>query len=149
MSLCLLAMAGTLAGCGDGSNAQSSKTEEEPLALTWDVLSGYEYTTRMKFPDQVSSLSGKRATVRGYIYPTSQSRGIGEFILMKDQGTCCYGPQTQYTHFMWVRIVKGPRVNYTRDPLEVTGTFRLNERIDGDYVEGIYELDADHVRRIE
>lgn len=137
-----------LSACG-GDEPRKGAESGPAVALSWNVLSSFEYTPRMTFPEPVAALSGRRGTVRGYVYPTMESRGIREFILMKDPGTCCYGPQTQYTHFMWVRVTAGSGINYTRDPVEATGTFRLAERFDGDYVIGIYELDADSVRRIE
>jgi len=119
----------------------------EPESLSWQRLSGYAYTQRMELPKDVTALAGQKVEIAGYLYPTRQTRDIKEFILMRDQGTCCYGPQAQYNHFVWVRIVKGPGVNFTREPVIVTGTLRVGEKWDGDYLESIYELDAEEHRR--
>jgi hypothetical protein len=144
-----------VAGC-DRADAQPNVSKgtstdtgapQEIVRPKWDTLSGFDYTPRMTFPEGVRALHGKTIEIRGYLYPTRQTRDLREFILMRDPGTCCYGPNAQYNHFLLVKVVKGPGANYTRDPVTVTGTFILEEKIDGDYIDGIYSLEATEHRR--
>lgn len=117
--------------------------EAPPPKPVWDALTGFEYKPgRTAFPEAVTSMNGRRVEIAGYLFPTRQTRDVKEFILMRDSGTCCYGAQAQWTHFLQVKIVDGPGVNFTRDPILVEGAFRLDERFDGDFQEGLYWLDA-------
>ena len=135
----------TDSGAGQAQAKETPQPAVEKIA--WSVLSNYEYAPRMKFPDGVTALNGRRVEITGYLYPTKETRDLKEFILMRDQGTCCYGAQAKYNHYLLVNVVRGPGVNYTRDPVTVVGTFVLNEKIDGDYIDGIYELKAEDHRK--
>lgn len=139
------------AGC-DRADAQSNGGNPQPagdevVRPHWDVFSGFEYARQMTFPEKLRALNGKTIEIRGYLYPTSRTRDLKEFILMRDPGTCCYGPNAQYNHFFQVKVLKGPGANYTRDPVTVVGKFILDERFDGDYLEGLYWLEATEHRR--
>lgn len=141
-------LAALLAGCDRADSPPAAASPSSAARkLGWDVFSSYEYRPRMEFPKAVTELHGQRIEIAGYLFPTRQTRDIREFILMRDPGTCCYGPQAQYNHFMHVRVVRGPGVHFTRDPVTVVGRFILNEKIDGDYIDGIYELEAEEHRR--
>jgi len=117
--------------------------------VAWATLSEIKYEQRKPLPEQVVALDGKRIEIAGFIYKGSGNvRDIKEFILMRDAGTCCYGPQAQYPHFIMVRVVDGKGVNFTRDPIVVVGTLRVGEKWDGDYLDWIYELEAVEYRRL-
>src|SRR5688572_17600761 len=117
-----------LAGC---DRAPADASVSGPDRVAWSLLSGFAYQERMTLPADVAAFNGRRVEMIGYVYPTRQTRDIKEFILMRDPGTCCYGPQRQLTHFVIVRVVAGPGVNYTPQPIVVTGTLRVGEKWDG------------------
>jgi hypothetical protein len=111
--------------------------------VAWATLADFKYEQRKPLPEQVVALDGKKVEIAGFIYKGSGNvRDIKEFILMRDAGTCCYGPQANYPHFVIVRVVAGQGVNFTRDPIVVVGTLRVGEKWDGDYLDCIYELEA-------
>ncbi len=138
-------------GPGTTTNAPPPVTTVAPPAapekLAWARISNFAYTQKMELPPEVTALDGKRVEMSGFLYPTRQVRDLKEFILTRDPGTCCYGPQTQWNHFLQVKIVKGPGVNFTREPITVVGIFRAKEVLDGDYTMSLYELDAEEHRK--
>src|SRR5450432_848973 len=40
----------------------------------------------------IEQLSGERIRIRGFMLPTAQQRGIREFVLVRDNQQCCFGP---------------------------------------------------------
>ena len=46
----------------------------------------------------VKKLTGKPIRIRGYILPSFQQAGIKQFVLVRDNMQCCFGPgQAAYT----------------------------------------------------
>lgn len=129
--------------------------------LGWDVLSGFKFdvyevasetsagrplvTTDDPIPDDVKAWNGRRVTVEGFILPLrTRQRQVTEFLLLRDQGTCCFGPKAQINHFIRVKYFQGFRPN-APVPYRATGVLRVGEiRVQG-YLTGIYEMDASHV----
>lgn len=96
-------------------------------------------------PPEIKAYDGKRVTVTGYILPMRTRRGVvTEFLLLRDQGTCCFGVQAQINHFMRVNFPPGIK---PEDPVpwKVSGTIRVGETYVQGYLTGIYQLDAESV----
>jgi hypothetical protein len=96
-------------------------------------------------PPLVKAYDGKRVTVTGFVLPLRLKRGlVTEFLLLRDQGTCCFGAQAQINHFIRVKypagFPHGPPV-----PWEVSGTIRVGEIYIQGYLTGIYQMDAERV----
>lgn len=99
-------------------------------------------------PPEIKAYDGKRVTVTGYILPMRTRRGVvTEFLLLRDQGTCCFGVQAQINHFIRVNFPVGIKPG---DPVpwKVSGTIRVGEMYIQGYLTGIYQLDADAVVEI-
>jgi hypothetical protein len=111
------------------------------VAIDFPMLASYEFKLGVAVPDAVRAFHGKKVTITGFMYPSQQTRGITEFILMKDRGTCCYGPKVQWTHFLTVTCARP--VDYSPEPVTFVGTFRVDPQVDKDYVLGLYYLDAE------
>ena len=47
---------------------------------------------RSMLTDKVRSLLGKPIRIRGYMYPTLRKRGLTQFVLVRDNMECCFGP---------------------------------------------------------
>lgn len=96
-------------------------------------------------PPQIKAYDGKRISITGYILPLRTRRGVvTEFLLLRDQGTCCFGAQAQINHFIRVVFPAGIRPG---DPVpwKVSGTIRVGETYVQGYLTGIYQLDAESV----
>ena len=43
-------------------------------------------------PERVTSLVGQHIRIRGYILPSFQQTGLTQFVLVRDNMECCFGP---------------------------------------------------------
>jgi hypothetical protein len=96
---------------------------------------------------EIVGLAGKPIRIRGYILPSFQQSGITEFVLVRDNLECCFGPGAALYDCVHVVMKTGKSANYTTRPVTVTGTFEITEfldPIDGSTL-AIYHLDGDAV----
>jgi hypothetical protein len=97
-------------------------------------------------PEAVSLLNGTRIRIRGYILPSFQQEGITQFVLVRDNMECCFGPGAALYDCIVVRMLPGRSTNFSVRPVAVSGTFRIEELIgpDGRHL-AIYSLDGEAV----
>ena len=151
--MALLVLAAGLSCNGESGSASADPPVKDtspsgPQTLNFEMIANYNFLPGVAVPGEVKKLDGKRFEITGYIYPTRQTRNIREFILMKDRGTCCYGPKTQWSHFLQVTIPKDKDpISYTTDPVTVIGTFRVDPQVEDDWILGLYFLDVEEHRR--
>ena len=95
---------------------------------------------------QVEQLFDQSIRIRGYIYPTLRKRGLKQFVLVRDNLECCFGPGAALFDCILVRMVAGKTAEYTIRPVAVEGTFRFEEFLgpDGKHL-AIYCLDGEKV----
>ena len=103
--------------------------------------------TRDLLPDRVTALDGTRIRVRGYILPSFQQSGLTQFVLVRDNMECCFGPGAALHDCIVVRMLPGRAADFSIRPVAVAGTFRLDELKgpDGRHL-AIYALDGEDVR---
>ena len=96
-------------------------------------------------PSEIKAYDGKRVTVTGFLLPLRTRRGVvTEFLLLRDQGTCCFGAQAQINHF--IRVNHPPGIKPGEPvPWKVSGTIRVGETYVQGYLTGIFQLDAELV----
>lgn len=128
------------------------------LQLGFETLSGFDYRVYEYYaegvsgrpllksddviPPAVKALDGRGVTVRGYVLPLRTRAGrVTEFLLLRDQGTCCFGPQAQINHFIRVTF-PGGRTFESGLPYRVSGELRVGETYVQGYLTGIYQLAA-------
>jgi len=97
-------------------------------------------------PPPVASLDGTRIRIRGYILPSFQQEGITQFVLVRDNMECCFGPGAALYDCIVVRMLPGRSTNFSVRPVAVSGTFHVEELIgpDGKHL-AIYSLDGEEV----
>lgn len=100
-----------------------------------------------ELPASAQALDGKRVFIKGYMYPGPRDSRITSFVLVRDNGTCCFGgPTPKLTDMIEVTTVDSLQLNYTRRTLAVAGTFHVATGS----VEGLgrvlYKLDADYAK---
>jgi hypothetical protein len=105
-----------------------------------------------QIPPAVLALDGRKVAVRGYMQPLQVEDGYArEFILARDPGTCCFGAEPQFNHYLLVRCVgRGNRPvrgvpPVLGVPITVAGTLRVGEHRQQGWLLGIYQLDAEDV----
>jgi hypothetical protein len=100
-----------------------------------------------QIPDEVRALDHKEISLRGFMLPMKLDGKLAtEFLLLKNQGLCCYGNPPKITEWVNVRV-NGKGVRPIMDePVTVCGTFHVGDvRENGDLL-GIYRLDADRFK---
>jgi hypothetical protein len=84
---------------GDPRPATPAQVEPHgapPLEITFDDIKldmqkGDPFT-RDLLPRRVTDLERRRVRIRGYILPSFQQTGIEQFVLVRDNQECCFGP---------------------------------------------------------
>jgi hypothetical protein len=120
-------------------------------ALKFDIKAGDAFERSM-IPQATEALHGKAVRVRGFIHPqfAFMDTGLTAFILTRDSGTCCFGPNRALCDFIVVHMNPGKTANYSLTPIAVEGRFTIEELVDpadpDSGVGAIYRLDADMAR---
>lgn len=130
------------------------------LALSWDKLSGYKFDlyevasetnsgrpflkSDDTIPPDVKLLDGQQVTVRGYVLSLRNRRGrISDFLLLRDQGTCCFGEKAQINHYIRVKGREGIPHTANGGEITVSGVLHVGETYVGGYLTGLYNLDME------
>jgi hypothetical protein len=103
--------------------------------------------SRDLLPPRVTALERARVRIRGYILPSFQQSGLTQFVLVRDNQECCFGPGAALHDCVVVRMLPGKSAEFSIRPVAVAGTFRVEELRgpDGRHL-AIYALDGEEVR---
>ena len=103
--------------------------------------------SRDLLPKRVTALERQRVRIRGYILPSFQQTGITQFVLVRDNQECCFGPGAALHDCIVVRMRPGRSTSFSIRPVAVAGTFRIDELRgpDGRHL-AIYALDGEAVQ---
>ena len=103
--------------------------------------------TRDLLPTRVTALTGTAIRIRGYILPSFQQTGLTQFVLVRDNQECCFGPGAALHDCVVVRMRPGKTADFSIRPVAVAGTFKIDElrAPDGSHL-AIYALDGDEVK---
>lgn len=117
--------------------------------IKFDMEKGGAFKRSM-LPKDVEGLNKKTIRIRGYILPTSvyQSSGIKEFVLVRDNQECCFGPGAALYDCIIVQMEKGKAADFTTRPVAVRGKFEIKEfkYPDSDEHYAIYQMTATEVK---
>ncbi|QDV55183.1 DUF3299 domain-containing protein [Rosistilla oblonga] len=107
-----------------------------------------DYDPSMVTPE-IKALQGKEVTIRGFILPASvfQQVGIKQFVLVRDNQECCFGPGAALYDCIMVKMTGDNSANFSTRPVAVKGKFQLTDKYkypDGKYL-AIYEMEATKV----
>ena len=97
--------------------------------------------------ERVTGLDGRRVRIRGYILPSFQQSGLTQFVLVRDNQECCFGPGAALHDCIVVRMQPGRTADFSIRPVAVAGTFRVAELRgpDGNHL-AIYALEGENVQ---
>jgi hypothetical protein len=102
---------------------------------------------RSMLTPEIEALVGQTVRIRGYILPTFQQTGIRNFVLVRDNLECCFGPGAALYDCIVVDMVAGQSTDFTTRPVAVEGTFDIRELLDFDgVVRAIYHLEGKAVK---
>jgi hypothetical protein len=122
-----------------------------PREITFDDIKfemekGAPFTSDL-LPKRVTALEETRVRIRGYILPSFQQTGLTQFVLVRDNMECCFGPGAALYDCIVVRMERGKSADFSIRPVAVQGTFRLQELRgpDGNHL-AIYAMEGEDVR---
>jgi len=98
--------------------------------------------------DAVRGLFDKKVKIRGYFWPgVPFEKGITNFILVRDDKGCCFGPGALIYDNVMVSMAPGKTANFTTRPIAVEGVLTYREDRPGrnDSPVSIYHLEAQSV----
>ena len=152
------------AGCSDRSSpaATSSST---PIAATsasaepnqpvrditfdtvkFDIQKDQPFARSMLTP-AIEKLHNMPVRIRGFILPSFQQTGLTQFVLVRDNMECCFGPGAALYDCIVVEMQPGKSTDFTTHPVAVEGTFTIHElRSPEDRCMAVYHLEGEKVR---
>ncbi len=103
--------------------------------------------SRDLLPARVTALENTRVRIRGFILPSFQQTGLTQFVLVRDNLECCFGPGAALHDCVVVRMAPGRTASFSIRPVAVTGRFRVDELRgpDGRHL-AIYALEGEQVQ---
>ncbi len=146
---CPAALVCCLTGCGTPAEVRPTAEPARDISfddVKLDMQKGDPFT-RDLLPDRVTALENGRVRIRGYILPSFQQTGLTQFVLVRDNLECCFGPGAALHDCMVVRMLPGKTADFSIRPVAVTGRFRVEELRgpDGRHL-AIYALDGENVQ---
>jgi hypothetical protein len=108
----------------------------EPIDLTFDDLKfdiekGADYKPSM-LTDSIKQLDGQTVRLRGFVRPSFKQTGIKNFILVRDNQECCFGPGAALYDCVMVKMADDLSIDFTVRPVSMVGTLYLKEFIGKD-----------------
>lgn len=99
-------------------------------------------------PAAIRALDGKRVILRGFILASSifQQKGIEQFILVRDNQECCFGPGAFLYHNAQVEMTPPATAEFSIRHVEVEGTFSLKPYVMDGKCYSVFHIQADRVR---
>lgn len=99
--------------------------------IKFEIEPGETFHREMLTPE-IEQLAGQRIRIRGYILPTFQRKGIRQFVLVRDDQECCFGPGAALYDCIIVEMLPGESTEFTVKPVAVEGVFSIDEMIGPD-----------------
>jgi hypothetical protein len=121
-----MALAMALAS-GSGVSARGAERKIRDLTfddLKFEMKKGDPFQRAM-LTDGIERLQGERIRIRGFILPSFQPSGITQFVLVRDNLECCFGPGAALYDCILVEMVPGKSTSYTVRPVAVEGVFSI------------------------
>ncbi|MFV2065833.1 MAG: DUF3299 domain-containing protein [Pirellulales bacterium] len=132
---------------------QASRTKQPtgPIECTFDDVK-FEIEKdgpfdRSMLTPKITQLVGKQIRIRGYILPSFQQTGLTQFVLVRDNMECCFGPGAALYDCILVEMEPGRSTEFSIRPVAVDGQFSIRELVGpGGKHLAIYHLRGEAVR---
>lgn len=112
--------------------------------LKFDIEKGGKFEDGM-LTKEIKGLNKQTVKLRGWILPNSvyKSSGIDNFVLVRDNLECCFGPGAAIYDCVIVNMEKGKTTEYTTKPIAVRGKFEIEEfKLPDGTLAAIYKITA-------
>jgi hypothetical protein len=95
------------------------------------------------FNPDVKALDGQKVFIKGYMYPTNETRGLKAFLLVKDNAQCCFGGNPKINDMIMVTLKAGRGVDYHQGLLmSVGGVFHCQKSTGPAGLTPVYAIDG-------
>ncbi len=114
------------------SAKQKSDRAKQPLRdISFDTIK-FEMQkddpfARSMITPAIEKLDGAKIRIRGYILPSFQQTGLKQFVLVRDNMQCCFGPGAALYDCIVVKMDEGKATDFTTRPVAVDGVFSIDE----------------------
>jgi len=118
--------------------------------LKFDIAKGGEFKKEM-ITKEIEELNKKTVKLRGFILPTSvfQNSGIKQFVLVRDNQECCFGPGALLFDCVIIEMEPGKTATFSTRVVSVKGKLEIDSE-SFRYPEGghyaIYKMTAEEVK---
>jgi hypothetical protein len=132
----------------ESSPAGDRKTTREISfdTLKFEIEKGQAFERSM-LTSGIKKLAGQRVRIRGYMLPSFQQAGIKQFVLVRDNMECCFGPGAALYDCVIVEMVNNQSTSFSVRPIAVEGTFSVREFKGPDDTHlAIFHLEGERVR---
>ena len=149
LALAALVVAATslVAGLTSLASEYAAELPEGFERLSYAMLQPAEGDLPTTVPDSARALEGRDVLLKGYIYPGKQQHGLVQFLLVRDQGDCCFGGNPKITDRVLVQLAEPTGIDFTPRLTKVAGRFRVQPTGTADLTGGVlYHLDNACVR---
>jgi hypothetical protein len=147
-----------LAGCLAMGHVSAATPAAGPSCLptSFKVLSGFEISQAFlkakqghvleNVPASIRQMDGKEVSVTGFMLPVQiKDKLTTQFMLMRNQNTCCFGIPPELHEVVEVVKLKTPAKVTMDTPVTVVGRLHVKDRWEGDFLCSIYQMEAESV----
>ena len=134
------------------SSAAPKDAEKQPTrditfdTVKFDIQKDQPFVRSMLTP-AIEKLHNMPVRIRGFILPSFQQTGLTQFVLVRDNMECCFGPGAALYDCIVVEMQPGKSTDFTTHPVAVEGTFTIHElRSPEDRCMAVYHLEGEKVR---
>jgi len=116
--------------------------------LSYAQLQPAEGDPPLAVPQAALALDGRDVLLKGYMYPGKQQLGIAQFLLVRDQGDCCFGGNPKITDRVLVQLSDASGIAFTPRLVKIAGRFAVRPMGFAAGAEGgvLYHLEDAQVR---
>jgi hypothetical protein len=93
-----------------------------------------------KLHPEVARFVHEKVFLKGFMWQTRDTDGITGFVLLKDNGECCFGGKAQPYDMMWITLQDGQTTKAYTGMVSVAGTLTVNLEAAED--EAVYRIDG-------
>ncbi|MCX7404165.1 MAG: hypothetical protein NT089_00330 [Planctomycetia bacterium] len=93
--------------------------------LDYTMLQPLDGDPPATIPDTAHAMNGRHVLLKGYMYPGSQQNGILQFLLVRDQGDCCFGGNPKITDRVLVQLQDTKSIAFSPRLTKIAGRFEV------------------------
>lgn len=93
------------------------------IRINYQMLQPLPGDPATEVPASAYDADGKDVLLKGYMYPGDQQEGIAQFLLVRDQGDCCFGGNPKITDRVLVNLQDPAGIDFTPRLVKIAGRF--------------------------